>query len=221
MDSLHASRVTWPASRDSCLDLFSTAATRWALPFLPGQTVLEIGCAEADWAALALEAVPSLHIIGVDVRPSPHFRHPLRIVGNILDQQFAENSLDWVVLVSALEHIGLTHYGDPEAPDGDSACLRLVHQWLRPGGWLYFDVPHRRDGYRVEGTSHRIYDPTSLLERLGSTAPWEVIHTAYVRPSQHGEDRTFEANPTSPPDYRPAWFEEVVCVWRKSAHATE
>ena len=38
-------------------------------------------------------------------------------------------------------------------------------RWLKPGGWVYADVPNG-PAYRVEGTSHRVYDDAAWRTRL-------------------------------------------------------
>jgi len=171
----------WPlTSTDVCLRLFLQCQHSWQMPFLPGQTILEVGCAEANWLEMASKSVPNLTLWGVDPRPC---RRPGMVIrGDVRDltqiATFPAGQLDWVVLVSALEHIGLTHYGDPAFSDGDVTTLGLAASWLKPGGHLYFDVPwHPGQGDSIHGdTAYRVYDDARIT-RLAEG--WVINQTAW------------------------------------------
>jgi hypothetical protein len=78
-----------------------------------------------------------------------------------------------VCSLSAIEHIGLGRYQDPLDPDGDIKTMQKVREWLKPGGWCYFDVPYTPEGYCFYDTNKcRCYDDHALLERFG---PHEVL----------------------------------------------
>lgn len=150
---------------DECLRVFKAAYDDFPLIFPPRARVLEIGCAEADWQTPMLALRPDLQIVGIDWRKCD--RPGLTLIrGDVLTYEFPEASFDCVVGVSSIEHIGLGHYDhDPIDPDGDTHCMERVVRWLKPGGWVYFDVP-TGPAYRLEGTSHRVYDDDSLHRRL-------------------------------------------------------
>lgn len=176
----------WPSDRsDVCLNVFCRAMTAWDMPFLPGQSVVEIGCSEADWIAMARDHEPTLRITGIDTRQAKRPDADLVIHGDLRDYHPQPGSVDWVVMVSTLEHIGLGHYRDPVFDDGDGVTLEHVWGWLRPGGSVYFDIPWLvneasfrpntvetppHGGYR-EGTSHRIYTP-DRIGWLQTAHPW-------------------------------------------------
>jgi len=70
--------------------------------------------------------------------------------------------------LSAIEHIGLGHYkADPKHPYGDVVTIARVRDWLKPGGWCYFDVPYDPRGYRVSTTEYRAYDDAAIVDRFG------------------------------------------------------
>jgi hypothetical protein len=158
----------YAAGGDSCLSIWSACygPTHGRMfDFLPNSTVLEIGCAEADWQTPMLALRPDLRITGIDWRACK--RPGLTIKGDVLTAQFAPESFDAVVGISSIEHIGLGHYeADPRAIDGDVLTMQRVAQWLKPGGWAYLDVPYAAKGYQVHGTSHRSYDWPALQDRL-------------------------------------------------------
>jgi len=158
--------VSWehPKRPDSCLTTFVNAANAWDLALKPRDTVLEVGCAEADWMSLAAKHQPTARLTGVDVRECS--RPGVVIEGDIFDQDFGEEAFDAIVLVSALEHIGLGHYGDIPDPVGDRRFMLMAERWLKPGGWLYADVPWNYSKAWIEGTEYRVYDSISIA-RLG------------------------------------------------------
>ena len=43
--------------------------------------------------------------------------------------------------------------------------MERVATWLKPGGWVYADVPYG-PAYQVHGTEYRVYDESALRARL-------------------------------------------------------
>lgn len=144
--------------------MFGAVYETGALVFPPGARVLEIGCAEGDWQTPMLAVRPDLQITGIDWR---WCSRPGEVIqGNVLTHHFPKASFDAVVGVSSIEHVGLGHYDkDPLDEDGDQHCMNRVVRWLKPGGWVYADVPYGLT-YGVCGTSHRVYDEAALRARL-------------------------------------------------------
>lgn len=142
--------------------------------FAKGAKVLEIGCCESDWLERAQLAWRDVEFAGIDVRADKQNR-PYRWKRNAIDPTlFAPASFDAIVSLSAIEHIGLGHYGDPLDPVGDITAMANAWDWLKPGGWLYADVPYDPTGYRVDRTKCRIYDDQALYGRLipRGVTPW-------------------------------------------------
>lgn len=161
------------AGDDPGLRLFSAAFTGGA-PMTFGTTprwgCLEVGCCEADWLTLAGEAWPDCYFSGIDTRAPEQTEQRGKLIrsrANAMQEgNFPPETFAAVVMLSALEHIGLGHYGDPLDEDGDVKVLTNCWRWLKPGGWLYFDVPYSPVSYRVCGTEYRRYDDEALQERL-------------------------------------------------------
>lgn len=153
------------AGDDQCLQLWATCYASGAMTFPAKASVLEIGCAEADWMTPMLALRPDLSIVGIDWRKCTR---PGRVIrGDVLVENWPANSFDAMVSVSAMEHIGLGHYEhDPKDPDGDTHCMERVVSWLKPGGWVYLDVPYDASGYREHGTEYRVYDDAAIQSRL-------------------------------------------------------
>ena len=162
--------MSWSyAGDDPGIGLFDTCLTAGApMVVLPGMHILEIGCQEADWLSEAHRAWPEIDLVGIDTRATDAASGAvtrLRADARHADL-FPAESFDGIVSLSAIEHIGLGHYGDPIDPDGDTKAMANVFRWLKPGGWVYFDVPYDPTGYQVKGTECRVYDDDALFERL-------------------------------------------------------
>lgn len=170
---------------DPALALFTAAMTRFNLRFPPYSRILELGCAESDWLERMRRWDASFDLIGVDARR--HERHQpepnVKIVeGSAINPDlFPEDSFDWVVLLGALEHFGLGFYQDEVKPEGDTQTMQNIARWLKPGGFVYFDVPVQphfwnverfqqglaEESYHVTENRHfRMYTPFAVGERL-------------------------------------------------------
>ena len=190
----------WPTVSDSCGRFFGTCLRTFRPDLAPDARVLEIGACEYDWLTPAHAAWPAMTLTGLDWRPRKRPGPFTFVQGDVMVHPFEPASFDWVVSISAIEHIGLGHYQkDPAREDGDTRALALAFEWLRPGGWLYFDVPYNPGGYQVVGTSHRIYDDAAVASRLVHGLPWRLAWSGVAsikdthqliapRPKKGGED---------------------------------
>ncbi len=157
---------------DACAEFFDHCL-RAANPDIPEAAhVLEIGCAEFNWLTPAARCWPDMAFIGIDWRAKDRpERRIARVKADVRDADvFPPASFHWIVSISAIEHIGLGHYArDPLDPDGDIAAITNAWRWLKPGGWLTFDVPYDPTGYRVQHTECRVYDDAAIWTRLWQT----------------------------------------------------
>lgn len=174
----------FPETSDLCIGFWALHWNRGDLHFPFGARVLEIGCAEGNWLGPMHTARPDLDLVGLDVR---QVDRPGAIVGDILTYDFPPASFDAIVAVSSIEHVGLGHYGDPKDVDGDTHAMQRATRWLKPGGWVYLDVPYReQDGaYQVHGSSFRAYDPPTVISRL--IVPGLVVRQALFQPGPHAD----------------------------------
>ena len=155
-------------NNDVCLNIFDAAAEASKFTMPQGGSVLEIGCAEADWLSPMHAARPDLVLTGIDWRHCAG-RAGTVIKADVLVHDFPPFSFDAVVLVSTLEHIGLGHYeDDPKDPDGDTKTMQRIWGWLKPGGQVLFDVPWDPKGYHVIGSECRVYDDDTIWSRLSA-----------------------------------------------------
>jgi len=161
-------RLPWTYEQgDPAIALFTKAYERWPMPFLPGQRIIELGCAETDWLERMHALDPTLDLHGVDARRDRDPHGWSQYHASAIDAQlFREGTFDWVVMLGALEHFGLGYYGDPVDDAGDVKTMQNVVRWLKPGGHVYFDVPFNPT-YRVTENRHfRIYNTDALALRL-------------------------------------------------------
>lgn len=212
--------TSWAYSGDDPgISLFSASMRAGApMTFTPGMKVLEVGCCESDWLERAARTWPECLFVGVDARATNGEALDGRITRYRLDviyDRFDPESFDAVVSLSAIEHIGLGHYGDPLDPDGDTKAIANGWRWLKPGGWLYFDVPYSPAGYRVAGTEYRLYDDDARWTRLWqeplaqATARAQWLWEGY---STAKEASVLVAKPTRP--VTP--FHYAAVVWKKA-----
>ena len=191
---------------DIGIKLFDACLSAGApMTFAPGAAILEIGSCETDWLERANAAWPETAFQGIDVRGDKHNR-PYRMKRDALDPAiFPDESFDGIVSLSAIEHMGLGHYGDPIHETGDIRVVANAWRWLKPGGWFYLDVPYDPTGYRVNGTKCRVYDDCALAARFmtGAAAaingvmlrPWSVLPwTAYA---EHPKTEHLVPKPTA------------------------
>lgn len=164
--------MSFHSGGDLCLGFFQTFWDAKLLPELPPNArVLEIGCAEADWLGAMRAARPDLHLTGIDWRGDARPAADVRICGDVLTHEFQPQEFDAIIAVSMLEWAGTNKYGDPHDPDGDRKTMIRARRWIKPGGWLYFDVPYglpRRNGIM------RTYTDEELRDRLLGPE-WEEV----------------------------------------------
>lgn len=180
---------------DPGLRLFTASLARFNFTFLSGHAVLELGCLESDWLERMARMDPTLRLTGIDTRAEVEPHGPQRprlepgievLSGSAMDPTlFDAESFDRVVLLSALEHFGLGFYGDPVDEYGDMRAMMNVAKWLKPGGFVYFDVPCQPT-YRVSANRHlRAYAPMDIQGRLLGPAGLEEVNRGYSLPDPH------------------------------------
>jgi SAM-dependent methyltransferase len=204
--------VNWTYTEsDPALMLFTAAKERFGLDCAPDAKILELGCAETDFLERLQAQNPQLRVTGVDCYPQPRANV---IAGDACDPMlFEPDTFDAIVLLGALEHFGLGFYGDPihehnGEPDGDILAMLNIADWLKPGGWVYFDVPCNPVGEVKENRHFRVFSPFEVTTRLiGPSGLWEV-----ARAYSHPEPRAGQWVEKPTESMVPYWFVAVHAV---------
>lgn len=136
--------------------------------------ILDIGCVGSGLTVSL--ASRGFRVVGVDYNPYP-FVHPNLSAAraDAMRLPFRSASFGVVLAVSVVEHIGIGHYGDPEAERGDLATVREIARVIRPGGRALITVPF---GVPWVSDFQRVYDPAGLAELV---APLRVERLEHAR----------------------------------------
>lgn len=127
-----------------------------------GAKVLDFGCTDSK---LPIElASLGYKVTGTDLREYK-LRHQnfTFIKGDFQNNKFEDNTFDAVTAISAIEHCGLSDYGEGKFEQGDHKIVKEIHRILKPKGQFIITVPFGKKG-RTPG--YRIYDYMSLHELL-------------------------------------------------------
>src|SRR3546814_3471778 len=76
--------------------------------------------------------------------------------------QLADDSVESISSLHAVEHFGLGRYGDPIAPDACFQAMRALSRVLQPDGRLYFGVPIGVE--RLQFNAHRVFSPNTIVD---------------------------------------------------------
>jgi SAM-dependent methyltransferase len=163
--------ITWVyGESDPAMMLWTAALEAWQMRLPVNARVLELGCAETDFLERLQRLNPQYQVTGIDCYPQARANV---IAGDACDPTlFEPQTFDAIILLGALEHFGLGFYGDPLHLTGDHDCngdilaMQNITRWLKPGGWVYFDVPCNPVGCIKENRHFRVYSPGDVDQRL-------------------------------------------------------
>lgn len=210
VDTATQARGPWVyEGTDPALALFTASMQRFNMRFPPYSRILELGCAESDWLERMRRWDATFDLTGVDarrhVRQNTEPNIPIR-EGSAMDRHlFEPETFDWIVMLGALEHFGLGFYGDPVCETGDMDTMANVGYWLKPGGFVYFDVPCQPTFRIAENRHFRMYHGARVANRL-IAPPLMELNRAYSLPEPHAG--TWCHCPTV--DLVPYWFVAIL-----------
>ena len=192
--------MSFRSGGDMCLGFFETFWEQGLLPEITkGGRVLEIGCAEADWLTPMRQARPDLYLVGIDQRSTGDRNGADEIIlADVLTYgAFKEAEFDAIIAVSMIEWAGMGHYKDPKDEQGDAVTLRKARYWIKPDGWLYFDVPYANPDHQKDTRRHnpdmRVYDD-AYFARLFEETGWQAMTRSFFRGTLNNE----QAHPDGP-----------------------
>jgi SAM-dependent methyltransferase len=162
---------TLPPELGPLVDLSGDREIEWAyiasrLPTGRG-SVLDFG---AGCGTLSMHAVQKgYQVLALDLEENSfHWSHPnlKRVRGDLLKLELCEESFDYVLNCSTVEHVGLAgRYGvSVEETNGDLDAMRKLRTLLKPTGKILMTVPCGQDSVVVPW--HRVYGEKRLPELL-------------------------------------------------------
>jgi len=124
---------------------------------------VDIGSRVDGFVAHVLTFMP---VTVVDIRPLESRVEGLSFVRGDICQltPFADNSIESLSCLHALEHIGLGRYGDPIVPDGWRQALAECSRVLAPGGRFYLGTPIGTE--RLHFNAGRVFSPLTIMAAL-------------------------------------------------------
>jgi SAM-dependent methyltransferase len=134
--------------------------TLQALADIRDGRILDVGC---RYSRLPIQlASLGYQVWGIDIHPCG-IRHPnfTFIRGDIRHADLPKRYFDAVISISALEHIGLSFYGESKDLMGDKTALESMKKLLKSNGRMVLSFPFGKKG---EGVFYRVYGDTDLKE---------------------------------------------------------
>jgi SAM-dependent methyltransferase len=145
--------------------------------------ILDVGCAES---LLSHELIArGFRVIGLDIRDYPFKnRQMLFVKRNILDTKLPNDMFDAIIVVSTIEHIGLSAYGQLTLDDeGDVKAMKELYRILKPKGIIILTTPYIGScPFRVNGFE-RNYNRQRLQKLLED---FRIVREDYFYPKKTG-----------------------------------
>jgi SAM-dependent methyltransferase len=122
----------------------------------------------------------------VDIRPLPHKIKGLNFVQDDATKlaSFADQSVESISTLHAVEHFGLGRYGDPIDPMAAELFCKSLQRVLKKDGRLYLSTPCGIE--RVQFNAHRVFDVDTILSYFNEL---ELVSFSAVK-----DDGTFYEN---------------------------
>lgn len=124
------------------------------------------------------------------------------VVGDAMHTRLSDQTVDMVINISALEHVGLGRYGDPQDVDGDIKCMQETRRILKCGGHAVVTIPYGAPA--VVYNLNRIYD-AGRVQRL--TEGFETVLTEYSLYGHPCAREDVEGKPVT--NHIPGYYESV------------
>jgi hypothetical protein len=132
----------------------------------------------------ALSAV--IPVESYDLRPARVKLHGLRCrAANLTALPFADDSVESISCMHAVEHVGLGRYGDAVDYDGDLQAMRELQRVVAKEGQLLFVVPVGRP--RVCFNAHRIYSYDQVIHGFSGLKLKEFALISQGRLKRHAD----------------------------------
>jgi len=118
----------------------------------------------------------------IDIRPIPAAIPNLTCRrGSILNLPYLDGSVECLMSLSVIEHIGLGRYGDQLDPNGIHAAVVEIQRVIKPGGHLVLSVPVGPPG--IVFNAHRIFSKEEFLSMFSG---FKLREEMFIYPGFHG-----------------------------------
>jgi SAM-dependent methyltransferase len=136
-----------------------------------GVSILDVGACKSEMPLLFAKRGNSVTVIDLS---HYHEQHPnLTIIqGDFLSNTLPDNSFDYVVMVSSLEHMGKGSYSGPVCKDGDFKAISEAKRIIKPTGRIVITFPFvgdqpdpvRFSGYYNLARVKRLFEGLHILD---------------------------------------------------------
>ncbi len=170
-----------------CLGYFSQRAVEypWVLAQIKsiksGSLIIDVGFAES---LLSHELTcKGFRVIGLDIKACPFKNKRVYFIKrNIMDTRLPDGTFDAAIMVSTVEHIGLSIYEQLELEDhGDIKTMAELHRILKPNGILIMSTPYIGDNPFRLYSFERNYNRERLTKLLQQ---FQIIKENYFFPEK-------------------------------------
>lgn len=105
-----------------------------------GCLVLDVGCSESILSqALVLKGYT---VVGLDLKDNPfNNKHLTFVRRNVLNTHFPDDFFDGIIIVSTIEHVGLSVYGQTIDSNADLKAIHELSRVLKLGGIIILTTP--------------------------------------------------------------------------------
>lgn len=126
----------------------------------------------------------------IDIRPIPaSVPNLICRQGSVIDLPYPDSSVEYIMSLCVIEHIGLGRYGDPIDPQGPNKAAVEISRVIRPGGYLIISVPVGPPC--IVFNAHQIF---SKQEFLSMFPDFEVIEEVFCNPGYTNKDLSASLN---------------------------
>lgn len=181
--------ITDEATKETGFDTHYVYHTGWASQVL-GRTRPERHVDIGSSLYFVTNAAAICPITHYDYRP-PRLAMPGVDVGaaDLLNLNFADNSIPSLSCMHVVEHVGLGRYGDTLDPEGDARACAELARVLAPGGQLLFVTPVGREV--VQFNAHRVYSYDGVLALFSGL---KLTEFSLITDKRDAEGAVFVAN---------------------------
>jgi hypothetical protein len=151
-----------------------------------------------------LYSLATTQIISIDVNHHTAIsKYRVRyVVGDAMHTQLSDGTVDLLINISTLEHVGLGRWGDPLDVDGDIKCMQETRRILKCGGHAVVTIPYGAPA--VVYNLNRIYD-VGRVQRL--TEGFETVLAEYSLYGNPCARADVEGKPVT--NHIPGYYESV------------